>query len=268
MLAASTAPNESAGFCAPRLRVSGLLILVSIALLVSLLAAAHHAWGEHQRRLRESLRVAIDQHNHVAIRRLLARGASPNVCGAMGVTSLVLGLWEHDPLTVRAALDHGANVKAVVCGSPVIIWALGDEAVFTRVVAAGADVNAADKDGITPLMWATRAGRMAEVRVLLQKGAAVNSQEEGERSTALSETFLSERDDIAELLLARGADPRLRDRWGRNALQQARWFEGLTESMLSDPDARDPTSRSWRNHLLESRRRLRLIVRLLEARLR
>jgi len=50
----------------------------------------------------------------------------------------------------------------------------GHEACVTTLIAAGADPNAADVDGITPLYWAARGGYEACVRLLIEAGADPN----------------------------------------------------------------------------------------------
>ena len=49
----------------------------------------------------------------------------------------------------------------------------GDLLSVRRLLAAGADVNARDKDGVTALMFASHGGHAAVVRELLRHGANV-----------------------------------------------------------------------------------------------
>jgi ankyrin repeat protein len=128
----------------------------------------------------------------------------------------------------------------------------GDEAV--RLIAAGADVNAADPLGTTPLMWAARyddgvlverllragakvaaanvfgvtpmseaaaIGSQRVIRALLAAGADADSPNpEGE--TALMLVARTGRLDAAELLLDAGADVNAKERWaGQTALMWA-----------------------------------------------
>ena len=76
---------------------------------------------------------------------LLKAGADPNICGndEIGIT----------PLSVAASTkdDHLEVVRLLVEG--------------------GADVNAKDKKGMTPLDWATREGNEAVREFLLNHGA-------------------------------------------------------------------------------------------------
>ena len=44
-----------------------------------------------------------------------------------------------------------------------------------RLIAGGADVNAADQQGQTPLMWAAAKGRTDNMAILLNHGANINA---------------------------------------------------------------------------------------------
>ena len=69
----------------------------------------------------------------------------------------------------------------------------------------GADINATDPDGFTPLHLAARSGHANVVAVLLAKGADVNATDHiGE--TPLHLAANEGRQEIAEKLLAAGAD--------------------------------------------------------------
>ena len=48
----------------------------------------------------------------------------------------------------------------------------GDRAAVEKLIQKGANVNAADPDGMTPLAWAARGGDVKLTAVLLQAGAS------------------------------------------------------------------------------------------------
>jgi ankyrin repeat protein len=72
----------------------------------------------------------------------------------------------------------------------------------------------------TPLLLAARWGRTDVVRVLLERGAAVNEVDEFER-TALHWAADGRRGEVADLLLRHGADANRGDMWGITALKLA-----------------------------------------------
>ena len=73
-----------------------------------------------------------------------------------------------------------------------------------ELLAAGADINAKNRDGITALMNAAREGKTDIVNELLAAGAKVNEKDNNGKSAL---TFATQHDhsDIVKLLLAAGA---------------------------------------------------------------
>ncbi|MCW5627086.1 MAG: ankyrin repeat domain-containing protein, partial [Burkholderiales bacterium] len=84
-----------------------------------------------------------------------------------------------------------------------------------RLIAAGQDVNAAAHEGATPLHMAARFGCAECVPVLVRAGAKVGALNAG------GETPLHEAGGkVVEALLAAGADPAARDRYGNVPLHR------------------------------------------------
>jgi ankyrin repeat protein len=145
-----------------------------------------------------------------AMRRLLDRGADPNLSNSAGSTALMLSATEI--VKLRLLKDRGARVNAasargrtalflaamsdrsvdivrllisagadpsVVDGMKMTVLhaaALGNDAETVRLlIEAGLDVNATDFQGFTPLIYATSNGNLAASRLLLARGADVNA---------------------------------------------------------------------------------------------
>jgi|ETN07SMinimDraft_1059922.scaffolds.fasta_scaffold27627_4 ankyrin repeat protein len=81
----------------------------------------------------------------------------------------------------------------------------GSIALVRRELSRGADVNAKDKDGFTPLHLAANKGHKEIVKLLIAEGADVNAKDDGGR-TPLHGTAYWGRKEIVELLIAKGAD--------------------------------------------------------------
>ncbi|MDB4808156.1 ankyrin repeat domain-containing protein [Verrucomicrobia bacterium] len=88
-------------------------------------------------------------------------------------------------------------------------------------MADGADVNA--KGGMTggaPLHYAAMFGRKEIAELLIAKGADVNAKDEAGR-TPLYEAAWQGRGEIAELLIAKGADVNAKNEDGKTPLDSA-----------------------------------------------
>ncbi len=89
-----------------------------------------------------------------------------------------------------------------------------------RLLRTGADVNAQDSDGRTPLGWASRAGNTEMVGLLLDKKADPNAADR-KGVTPLMLASDAGHTRVLSLLLERGADPLAQDDDSRTALMYA-----------------------------------------------
>ena len=123
-----------------------------------------------------------------ALRRLLAEGVAPHPTDFMGSTPLhclCRSTWSAwcaaDRLVcLRLLLDAGANLEAFDCnGHTPLHWCATEfrnVEIVSSLVEAGANVNAADSDGCTALHFAPSTRALACVEVLLAAGASVNAR--------------------------------------------------------------------------------------------
>jgi uncharacterized protein len=109
-----------------------------------------------------------------AVAALLARGADPNATA-------------RNPMKVRAL--HAAAAS-------------GSVSIARRLVEAGADVDAPQEGGFTPLHEASSSGQLELARLLLEHGANVEARADDGR-TALDMAREKNRDALVELLSAR-----------------------------------------------------------------
>jgi hypothetical protein len=123
-----------------------------------------------------------------------------------------------------ALLNQGAQVNATNSFGTTPLYeaaSRGHETVARLLLEKGAGVNAADNDeGKTPLHLAVREGHEAVMRLLLDKGAAVNVADTDGR-TPLHEAASGGHEAVVRLLLEKGATVNVADNRGQTPLSQA-----------------------------------------------
>jgi ankyrin repeat protein len=120
-----------------------------------------------------------------------------------------------DQATVRALIEDGAEVNAVEAdGTTPLHWAAyrSDLAVAGVLVEAGANVTAANRYGVRPLSLAGVGGNAGIIELLLVAGADPNTVQ-GEGETALLTAVRTGKLEAVEVLLAHGADVNASETW-------------------------------------------------------
>ena len=119
------------------------------------------------------------------------------------------------PQIVRAALDQGADINARnEDGRTPLMVAItnnNNTEVFSLLLKAGADINARDKDGSNPLMLAAGGGNI-EVVMLLNAGANTNTRNVFSRTPLMYATIDGQSPDVITTLLRAGADVSAHDK--------------------------------------------------------
>ncbi len=110
----------------------------------------------------------------------------------------------------------------------------------------GADVNAVNVYGITPLLYAVDLGNVKLVKLLLDHGANVNYLPPYDPG-ALTMAILHNQDSILRLLLEHNANPDLTDRFGLTPLSYAIYYGNYNAADLLLYYGADPNKRfnSW-----------------------
>lgn len=172
---------------------------------------------------------------------LLENGANPNEPGYEGRTALHEACFWYEGYKSRQIIENllasGANPNARdnQFGSTPLMQASGmfhcdEPAVVDLLIKSGADINATDNYGYTPLLYAARRNNYFTMKYLLDKGANISATtKEGEtvlmvlvaniRNSLLS---FNERPhiilDIVKLLASHGVDINAKDKKGKGVL--------------------------------------------------
>ena len=80
------------------------------------------------------------------------------------------------------------------------------------LLAAGAGINRYDNNGRTALMFAATGPNLATITLLLENGAEVNAVDHTERWTPLMFAAGEGLSPVVDLLIAAGADPKMKDK--------------------------------------------------------
>ena len=173
-----------------------------------------------------ALYFAIDGDNTAVAQRLIERGANVNLAGRGGVTPLAVAAYRGNDVIAESLLARGADDSATdeTGKSPIIYAAAAGWAdVVSRLLARNVDINARYANDLTLLMWACgpddsalESQAIKVVQQLLDAGAHVDDRDARGR-TALMIAAEGGHANIANLLLAHGADPALRDKDGKRA---------------------------------------------------
>ncbi len=191
-----------------------------------------HVWALPMRRRQSvALRPANVEGNASSLPKL-RKGSRLSTISLLVSTLLTSTLLASDPPLHRAVYeDRTADAKALLAKgadsqaknrygiTPLTLACTnGNAALVKALLAAGADANALGQGGMTPLMTAARTGRPAPVKMLLDAGAKVNASDR-KGQTALMWAAVEGHAPVVRILLDAGADHEAALNSGFNA-----WF--------------------------------------------
>lgn len=184
---------------------------------------------------RTALMWSIFLADEIAFERLIAvPGADVNAVDDRGDTALLHAAefamkYDTTPM-VEALLAHGARIAPISEGrdfTPLMHAANGNAPGVTQALLAklGAkELERRNAEGMTALAIGAMVGATEVVRLLLEKGAQIDSRDDAGKTAlihAAGHVFPGTAATVA-LLLEKGANPKLKDQAGNTALSEAR----------------------------------------------
>jgi len=145
-----------------------------------------------------------------SVRSLLATKAPVSGAQGDGMTALHWAAFRDDLELTKMLIAAGADVKAATRDGAITPLFLactnGNAAIVGELLKAGADANAANGNGTTALMTAASSGSADAVKVLLAHGADVKAKENAHGQTALMFAAALDRAAVVKVLLEHGSD--------------------------------------------------------------
>jgi ankyrin repeat protein len=185
---------------------------------------------------------AVTMNRRRTAKILLKAGADPNQANKKGVGPLAAAAFNGNDRLVRLLLDSGVDPGTVdATGKAPVVYAAakGYTGIVMTLFEAGVDVNARYGNDLTVLMWAAGHGNdvpvgegLDTVDLLLDRGARTGLADNRGR-TALMIAAERGHAEVVSRLIEAGADPRTRDKDGKDARDLA--SNEAVESALGAP---------------------------------
>jgi len=209
--------------------------------------------------------------NAELVAMLLEAGADANVANDDGQTPLMLAARTGNVPVAKLLVDHGANVNARehFRDQSALMWAAaeGHADMVAYLVSKKADLSVRAKandwpsqitneprvqyrpsGGLTPLLYAARAGCLGCVKAIVEGGADVD-RPNSDGMTPMMMSLDNGAPAVAKYLLDRGANPHTWDWWGRTPLYIAVTTRGGRDARAG---ARPPESLVFITALLDA----------------
>jgi len=149
-----------------------------------------------------------------------------------GETALMRAAEHGDIATVQTLIKGGANVNAMDKFGNTPLLETSNAEVLRALIQAGADVNARDSSrGWTALMWSASNGRLEAVQALIEGGADINTADRHGRTALMQAAYLGYTEVVEDLIRAK-ANVNVASEDGTSALTLAAW--GCHEAIVRE----------------------------------
>jgi ankyrin repeat protein len=163
---------------------------------------------------------AIFFKNKEAVELLLEAGANANDRNSIKNTTPLVVAVQHFAESIPLLVEKGAGLEDKNKALRYAINNENDEAI-QLLLASGADINAQNMQGFTPLTAAIYDSDITLVELLLRHGADVNLRDQTGQTPLMVATGSAHREDIVKLLIKYGAQIQIKDNDGKTAFMHA-----------------------------------------------
>ncbi|WP_144149937.1 ankyrin repeat domain-containing protein [Brachyspira hyodysenteriae] len=143
------------------------------------------------------------------------------IYGTDGFNALLLASRNHYKEIIKILLEHNADVNFKSCSNNTALEYISNNDnnfdIALEFIKRGADVNAIDNDGITPLMYAASYNAEKILNLLIENNADINIQSKS-GFNALILAAMHNHINIVKILIKNKADVFARDAYGRRVL--------------------------------------------------
>ncbi len=192
---------------------------------------------------------AVESNQPDVVDLLLAAHADPNARGPLPpsyATPLELALQNGNIRIASRLIQAGAQVNAKNAGGRTVLYYAVRERqldALTFLIENGAAVNIRDKDGTSPLDDAVRRGTVDTIALLLAHGARLNEPEPQAGMTPINEAACRGNVEVVQFLLQFHPDLEIQDNRGYGPLENAlRYGRQAVAMLLLEAEAKDPQS--------------------------
>lgn len=169
---------------------------------------------------------AAEQSNMLCLKEILNLQDPPvnaNTADSSGLTALAHVAKRGDLGSVERLIPlSDVHCPAFSCRAPLCFASSqGHEDIVHELLSAGAEVDATDEEGRSPLQLASLAGHVRAVKALLRAGGSATHAGEEDGRTALHRAASRGHVDVVNMLLKARADLSAVDAWNHTALDLA-----------------------------------------------
>jgi len=153
------------------------------------------------------LDLALEKKDYELATKLIEHGANVDHVNRKDETPLILSIENNDLKSIKLLLDNGANVEGVENGEDPLQYALDrlNADAIELLLNAGADPNAPDKKGRTPLYIAIEEQKIGLARLLVEKGGNAGFVSSTWKLTPVQLAIDLKNLDMLSLLIVNGA---------------------------------------------------------------